>query len=65
MKYLLDLCNSTGGKKEIESFEVETDKPIKNMKDAEELKLKIDGWKSFGKIDTKSAKVIAFSRFED
>lgn len=65
MRYLLTLYSTAGGKKDTEAFEVVTDRPIRNMQDAEELKLTIDGWKSYGKIDVRSAKVIAFSRFED
>ena len=65
MRYLLALCDSTLGKKEIEAFEVESDTPIRNMQDAEQLKLKIDSWETFGGINKHAAKVIAFSRFED
>ena len=65
VRYLLALCNTAGDKIQIVSLEVETDKPIKSMADAEQLKNNIDTWRNFSDIDAKSSRVTAFSKFED
>lgn len=66
LKYLLAVSEIKQGKAVIGTFEVQSDKPIRTLSDAEELKSRLDKWDKFAQgTGGDNSRVIAFSRFED